>query len=203
MNPITHKAILRPEPALHYGVKLIGDTVKLENGILCSFTADSYALLPFEISNWSVPWEIIIGFSEIGGYGGIMSSTADTNPMTPFYELPNGFSCYLAGIGSPITWDDGEKAVTPEKHGGWFRCRLAFNGTAIYTISHFTASGWSILKTTTRSAFVKGLHEIILGNNRGQVQPYLGQINLNVSYIRHGVNLLWEGVKGAYWHGNH
>ena len=95
---------------------------------------------------------------------------------------------YLNGVGWPLVWSNGSVVARGFDNNVDYCIYVAFDGSQTYSTGNV---GGEPLATKTSSA-------ICNGNNRGDSLPFLGSINLSVSYMIYDGTLLCEGELGSY-----
>ena len=186
------------ESAKHTGVKLIGNTVKLNKGILSGFSDGSYAVIDPPFSPAGKPFEMVFEFTapdNISGLYGLTGGIGDKNGFSPWFINKGVLFGFISSDGK--SWDIASSlrlpvTLTAQKT---YRLKCGWDGHA-YTWSLWSDK-WNILaKVDSPKPVFNGLR-LGLGINRGKNYPLIGTINLNVSYISVDGRLWWEGVKGA------
>ena len=187
------------ESAKHTGVKLIGNTVKLNKGILSGFSDGSYAVIDAPFSPAGKPFEMVFEFTapdNISGLYGLTGGIGDKNGFSPWFINKGVLSGYISAEGKAREIASALRLKKTKKKKKTYRLKCEWNGRS-YVWSHFTDK-WNILaKVDSPKDVFNGLR-LCLGINRGKNCPLQGTVNLNVSYILIDGKLWWEGVKGAY-----
>lgn len=186
------------ESAKHTGVKLIGNTVKLNKGILSGFSEGSYAAIDAPFSPAGKPFEMVLEFDITGDVAGTYALTGgigDKNSFSPWFINKGSLIGSLSSDGK--AWDIVymQKLSVVLKVKSACRLKCAWDGKS-YVWSHWTGN-WSVIAKVDNAKTVFDGLRLGLGINRGRNLPLLGTINLNVSYIVIDGKLWWEGVKGA------
>ena len=186
------------ESAKHTGVKLIGNTVKLNKGILSGFSEGSYAAIDAPFSPAGKPFEMVLEFDITGDVAGTYALTGgigDKNSFSPWFINKGSLIGSFSSDGK--AWDIVYMQKLPVVLKVKSACRLkcAWDGKS-YVWSHWTGK-WSVIAKVDNAKTVFDGLRLGLGINRGRNLPLLGTINLNVSYIVIDGKLWWEGVKGA------
>ena len=187
------------------GVKIVGNDVKLERGILSGFSSSSYATLPFTFGLMDKPWMFVVGFKYVTSSEpmGIVTQLGSGDGWGPVFVGANYAAAnmnkqqtYLNGVGWPLTWSNGSVVARGFENNIDYCIYVAFDGTKTYSTGDV---GGQPLATKTSSALCNGNNlTTVLGNNRGDSLPFLGSINLSVSYMIYDGTLLWEGELGSY-----
>lgn len=191
------------ESAKFTGVKLVGPSVKLSNGILSGFAGNSYALIEPEFSPATAPTEAVVEFTtgdRIAATFGVMGGVGSADGFTPFYVAGMQAVGYLSNSGK--AWDVASAFPlgVPIQAKETYRMKCIWDGK---TYAWFIWRGrWLPVKELPSSKAVCNGLKLQLGTNRGQNSPLLGTIDLNKCYIKVGGKLWWEGVKGAYKNAN-
>ena len=177
----------------------IGNTVKLNKGILSGFSDGSYAVIDPPFSPAGKPFEMVFEFTapdNISGLYGLIGGIGDKYGFSPCFMEKGCLSGYISSDGK--SWDIASALRLPVTlvAKNTYRLKCTWNGHS-YLWSHWTGK-WNVLAKldSTKSVF-EGLR-LGFGTNRGKNCPLQGTINLNVSYILIDGKLWWEGVKGAY-----
>ena len=186
------------EPAKHTGVKLVGNTVKLNKGILSGFSDGSYAAIDAPFSPAGKPFEMVFEFDILENVTGTYALTCgigDKNSFSPWFIQKGNLIASFSSDGK--SWDIVYMQKLPVALKAKSPCRLKcmWDGKS-YVWSHWSGKWDIIAKVDNSKAVFNGLR-LGLGINRGRNLPLLGTINLNVSYIVIDGKLWWEGVKGA------
>ena len=186
------------ESAKHTGVKLIGNTVKLNKGILSGFSEGSYAAIDAPFSPAGKPFEMVLEFDiqeNVTGTYALTCGIGDKNSFSPWFIQKGGLIGSFSSDGK--SWDIIYMQQLPVALKAKSACRLkcTWDGKS-YAWSHWSGKWDIIAKVDNSKAVFDGLR-LGLGINRGRNLPLLGTINLNVSYIVIDGKLWWEGVKGA------
>lgn len=191
------------ESAKFTGVKLVGNTVKLNKGVLSEFTGPSCALIEPDFSPGNAPIEAVIEFTMPDApvaNAGLMGGLGGRDGFTPFYIVGSSLVGYLSTSGK--SWDlaSALKLGLPLKPKDTYRVKCEWNGKEY--IWSVWRGNWVVLGRLACQSPVAGGLKLQLGTNRGSNSPFLGAIDLNKSYIKVGGKLWWEGVKGAYKNAN-
>ena len=187
------------------GVKVKGDAVKCNNGVLSGFLGSaSYAYIdtPFAPANSQI--EAVIEFTTaetIPGTCGLMGCVGGHDGFTPFYVAGGQVCGYLSSTGK--AWNIASAfplglKLAPKQT---YRLKCSWDGKE-YAWFLWNGGRWTPLATIPSNLPVAGGADLQLGTNRGQGAPFNGTIDLNRSYIKVGGKLWWEGVKGAYRNAN-
>ena len=190
--------------AKYYGVELVGDSVKENNGILNGFAVKSYGKInaPFDPKNQSI--EAVVEFetgAKLENFAGIFSSSIK-HGFAPVNIKEGQLIGLLSSTGD--TWDIANEspigiAVSPKTT---YRIKVIWAGET-YDWYIWDKSRWNKRKQIQSSLPVFGGVAMQLGTNRTQNHSFSGKINLTKCYICIDGNLWWEGVKGAYRNANH
>lgn len=191
------------ESAKFTGVKLVGNTVKLNKGVLSEFTGPSCALIEPDFSPGNAPIEAVIEFTMPDApvaNAGLMGGLGGRDGFTPFYIVGSSLVGYLSTSGK--SWDlaSALKLGLPLKPKDTYRVKCEWNGKEY--IWSVWRGNWVVLGRLACQSPVAGGLKLQLGTNRGSNSPFPGAIDLNKSYIKVGGKLWWEGVKGAYKNAN-
>ena len=186
------------ETAKFTGVKLIGNTVKLNKGVLSEFTGASYALIEPDFSPGNAHIEAVIEFTMPDApvaNAGLMGGVGGRSGFTPFHIVGSSLVGYLSTSGK--TWDlaSSLKIGLALKPKDTYRVKCEWNGKEY--IWSVWRGNWVVLGRLTSQSPVAGGLKLQLGTNRGANSPFPGTIDLNKSYIKVGGKLWWEGVKDA------
>lgn len=193
---------LKPE---FLGVEIVGNDVKLEECILTGFSSSSYAKLPFTLGLMDKPWLFVLSLKYVASSQpmGIVTSLGNGDGFSPVFVKANDtaanmnmHNAYLNGVGWPVVWNIGSVNARKFEHGNDYCIYVAFDGSQTYSVGDV---GNEPLAEKTSAAFCNGNNlAIVLGNNRGNSLPFLGSINLSMSYMMYDGKLLWEGEFGSY-----
>ncbi len=191
------------ESAKFTGVKLVGNTVKQNKGVLSEFTGAAYALIEPDFSPGNAPIEAVIEFTMPDApvaNAGLMGGVGGRDGFTPFYIVGSSLVGYLSTSGKAWDLASSLKIGLPLKPKETYRVKCEWSGKEY--IWSVWRGNWVVLGRLTSQAPVAGGLKLQLGTNRGANSPFPGTIDLNKSYIKVGGKLWWEGVKGAYKNAN-
>lgn len=178
----------------------VGTPTIIEN-VASNFTASSYLrLFPFSPASSAIEAVVHIKTGDTIANEGIMGGIGDSEGFSPFYIYNNYWVAYLSSNGT--SWNlANSRQIMPITTNTEYILKCTFNGSE-YTFSSYENYAnnkiWIIKNTLSSTASIYGGLTLQLGNNRGQNNPFSGEIYLDDCYIKLGSYLLWQGAKQVY-----
>ena len=189
--------------AKHYGVELVGGSVKESNGVLGGFAKNSFARIRPKFKPGKETFEVVIEFrtgKSLSGAAGLLSCSGQPG-FVPFFLNANRMIGSISSNGK--TWDVAATAqygdaLLPQSS---YRMRCTWNGSE-YEWFVWDKASWRKVLGLRSTTPVFQESQLQLGNHRLGTAPFAGTIDLNKCYICIGGSLWWEGAKGAYRNAN-
>lgn len=183
-------------------INIIG-TLTDNSGVISGFSADNFALLPFDKSLTSASsWEFVIGFNVDNWQTGQVllgyKQFGSGRYKSPQVYLHNQY-IELSLSSNGTSWDiaDDVYSTYTLSANTDYLMKLKFTGSAyIVEISSDNGSNWTTYTTVNSSTKCYGLVGTSLGcgGGGGAMLPYTGTIDLTKTYFNIDGSRIWNGV---------
>ena len=184
--------------AIGYGnfTKVGNPIVDIETGVALGFGDSDYLQIKPFVTNGS-PWEYYIKFTTGSSTStqGIATCVGSSDGCSPFYIDNGNLMAFLSSNGS--SWNiAGSEIIMSISTNTTYKMKAEFTGTE-YNWYLWENNSWTLKKTITSSLAIYDGLTMLLGNNRGQNNPFGGAIDLSETYITIGGNTWWSPL-GEY-----
>lgn len=175
--------------------KVGSPSVNIETGVASGFSSSNYLTLG-TFSPQGNTWEYYIKFTTGSSTSaqGLSTCVGSSDGCSPFYIDSGNLVAFLSSNGS--NWDIASaETVMSIATNTTYKMKAEYTGTA-YNWYIWQNNAWSLVKTISNSAPCYDGLTMLLGNNRGQNNPFDGTIDLSETYITIGGNTWWTPVGG-------
>lgn len=176
--------------------KVGSPTINTETGVVSGFSSSNYLTLG-TFSPQGNTWEYYIKFTTGSSTSaqGLSTCVGSSNGCSPFYIDNGNLIAFLSSNGN--SWNiASSETIMSISANTTYKMKAEYTGTA-YNWYLWQNNAWILVKTISNSTPCYDGLTMLLGNNRGQNNPFGGTIDLSETYITIGGNTWWTPVGGV------
>ena len=180
-----------------YNIAKVG-SITNNNGILSGFSASNYAQLPNSFVHNSQPWEIqfkVTTGSNVNTQGCICEQLFNGSKYTGLtLYIQSGTFRMRGGNGSSNIVDIDSSYSIKANTTYWFKAE--FTGSKYNFYASTDGTSWTQVTSVSSNSILTDNYSMNIGrrNYSAGSYPWLGEIDLNESYIKVNGEYFWQGV---------